>query len=48
MLLLGATLGTALLPLAPTEFLRLRLGGVLALSVAKLVRKTRPRTAPAA
>jgi hypothetical protein len=48
MLPLGATLGTALLPLGPSEFLRPRLGGVLALSVTKLVRKTRPRTAPTA
>ena len=47
-LAVGATLGTALLPLAPTELLRPLLGGVLALSTAKLVRKARPRTAPAA
>jgi uncharacterized protein len=44
----GAVLGAALLPLAPTGFLKLLLGGVLALSAAKLLRKTRPRTAPAA
>jgi uncharacterized membrane protein YfcA len=44
----GATLGAALPPFAPTDLLKLVLGGVLALSAAKLVRKTRPRTAPAA
>jgi uncharacterized membrane protein YfcA len=44
----GAILGAALLPLAQTDILKLLLGGVLAFSAAKLVRKTRPRTAPMA
>jgi uncharacterized protein len=44
----GAIVGAALLPLAPTDLLKLLLGGVLAASAAKLLRKTRPRPAPAA
>jgi len=44
----GAIVGAALLPLAPTDLLKLLLGGVLATSAAKLLRTTRSRTAPAA
>ena len=44
----GAIVGAALLPLAPTDLLKLLLGGVLALSAAKLARKTHPWTATAA
>ena len=44
----GAILGAALLPLAPTGFLKLLLGGVLAVSAAKLLSKARRRPAPAA
>jgi uncharacterized protein len=43
----GAILGAALLPLAPTDLLKLLLGGVLAVSSAKLLRKTRPQPSPA-
>lgn len=44
----GAVVGAALLPFAPTGLLKLLLGGVLAVSAAKLVHKTRHRPSPAA
>ncbi len=44
----GATLGAALLPLAPTGFLKLLLGGVLAVSAVRLARGAGRRPAPAA
>jgi uncharacterized membrane protein YfcA len=43
----GAILGAALLPLAPTGFLKLLLGGVLAVSAIKLARKAESRSSPA-
>ena len=43
----GATLGAALLPFAPTGFLKLLLGGVLAVSAIKLARKAEGRSSPA-
>ena len=42
----GAVLGAALLPLAPTGFLKLLLGGVLATSAAKLARKATGQRRP--
>ena len=44
----GAIVGAALLPLAPTDLLKLLLGGVLAVSAAKLLRKAGRRLSPAA
>jgi uncharacterized protein len=43
----GATLGAALLPLAPIGFLKLLLGGVLAVSAIKLTRKAESRSSSA-
>ena len=43
----AATLGAALLPFAPTGFLKLLLGGVLAVSAVKLARKAESRSSPA-
>ncbi len=44
----GTVLGASLLPFAPTGFLRLLLGGALAVSAAKLARGAKRRPAPAA
>jgi uncharacterized protein len=43
----GAVLGATLLPLAPAGFLKLLLGGVLAVSAIRLARKAESRSSPA-